>query len=712
MSQNASTPSPPASPRDELLHLIGSPAGRALASRVEVACAMIRPLEISDTEYARASSWTPPIPISTILQQVLRPSVFVLQQAVDPSFHRTGYGSFQFPYTTTCIIQSTLRKMMELVHLISLTDPDYPSYVALWDGISAVHLIPDEPPVSDRTMGQLEILEYMVEVYGFNGENSTEGRQMLAALEHLKRVATCWAGLLGTRGEYPEFEHSGRMMRRPVFDPGLIVHALLANLSHKARTSVDNIPSSNLFFMATSVGERFAAPRWLSDVDDEFLAYEDQSPGQRLRESCSELIIPSMDRTDGFFEPRYSMKDLLRFFIRGQIFFVQSTVDPLFHLCSPFRHLAAGDMIDVREALRRIIDQLTAIHDSRPSFAHMLVAQGTRIHTDELLVPGESCNMFRILRVLLEEYGFRGDEGVNGEPARSAAKRILDRFETTAKFLRASTAQLAEFPEYNHDGSSTFMPAVNLDGFTDVGALLFPSFLPNQRVIVTAMALRFALLRNYRRNELPTRHSRTQFEVFFIDFDTDEELVRYLRRPEVSKFSLETLAPLRDQVMLIRDRFHGSAPLARDSSWIRRQTAVYMRSIGYVRQAICPDSHGSVAKRVPTPSVASLLYMIRIIRRFGFEGDEISAVAEYGEHDLMVVYNHAHDTIFAMSIRLADIPPRYATLSEIEKAVSVGQPPISPSLGVRHVVAKDEVGPVNEPTEAPVELVTHNIDEA
>lgn len=143
-----------------------------------------------------------------------------------------------------------------------------------------------------------------------------------------------------------------------VFDPGLIVHALLANLPHKARTSVDNIPSSNLFFMATSVGERFAAPRWLSDVDDEFLAYEDQSPGQRLRESCSELIIPSMDRTDGFFEPRYSMKDLLRFFIRGQIFFVQSTVDPLFHLCSPFRHLAAGDMIEVREALRRIIDQL------------------------------------------------------------------------------------------------------------------------------------------------------------------------------------------------------------------------------------------------------------------------------------------------------------------------------------------------------------------
>ena len=95
-------------------------------------------------------------------------------------------------------------------------DPEYPSYVALWDGVLGVHLIPDEPPVSDVTMGQLEILEYMAEVYGFAGENTAEGVQMSAALEHLKRVATCWAALLGTRGEYPEFERSGRMMRRPI----------------------------------------------------------------------------------------------------------------------------------------------------------------------------------------------------------------------------------------------------------------------------------------------------------------------------------------------------------------------------------------------------------------------------------------------------------------------------------------------------------------
>ena len=77
-----------------------------------------------------------------------------------------------------------------------------------------MHLIPEEPPVSDLSMGQFEILDHMVEIYGFEGENSEGGAHMSAALEHLKRVATCWAALLGTRGEYPEFERSGRMMRR------------------------------------------------------------------------------------------------------------------------------------------------------------------------------------------------------------------------------------------------------------------------------------------------------------------------------------------------------------------------------------------------------------------------------------------------------------------------------------------------------------------
>ncbi|KAJ7724543.1 hypothetical protein B0H16DRAFT_1472398, partial [Mycena metata] len=58
---------------------------------------------------------------------LLRPAVFVLQQALDPSFHRTGYGRFEFPLSTTRMVQHSIRKLMELVHFISLTDPEYPS---------------------------------------------------------------------------------------------------------------------------------------------------------------------------------------------------------------------------------------------------------------------------------------------------------------------------------------------------------------------------------------------------------------------------------------------------------------------------------------------------------------------------------------------------------------------------------------------------------
>lgn len=74
------------------------------------------------------------------------------------------------------------------------------------------------------------------------------------------------------------------------------------------------------------------------------------------------------------------------------------------------------------------------------------------------------------------------------------------------------------------------------------------------------MALRFALLRDYHRGDPTSFRSRTQFEVFFIDLDTEEELVRFLRRPEVARFSQQVLAPLRDQVMQIRDRFHLAPP--------------------------------------------------------------------------------------------------------------------------------------------------------
>lgn len=76
--------------------------------------------------------------------------------------------------------------------------------------------------------------------------------------------------------------------------------------------------------------------------------------------------------------------------------------------------------------------------------------------------------------------------------------------------------------------------------------------------------------------------------------------------------------------------------------------------------------------------------MMRLIRRFGFAGDDIATIAECAEDDLLIVFNHAHETIFAMAARLADVPPQYvATLSEIQMAPPGGVLSSSPLLSVR-----------------------------
>ncbi|KAJ7711584.1 hypothetical protein B0H16DRAFT_1480241 [Mycena metata] len=522
----ASTPSPPTTPVG-IAHIIGSPAGRALANKVEEACRMVQPLEISDEEYAARRDWAPPIPVSIILRQVLCPAVFVLQQALDPSFHRVGYGRFEFPVSTTQMVQGSLRKLMELVHLISLTDPEYPSYVALWDGVSGVHLIPDEPPVSDVTMGQLEILEYMAEVYGFAGENTAEGVQMSAALEHLKRQT----------------------------EP-----------------------------------ESFAPPAWMAELESVIHELRRGTPEERLRLDTASVEIPDWREATDTWLPSHSMADLLRYSIRPQVYFIQSIVDPDFTLSTPFPPMKASLGREVRGAIRRVLDQLKLLHDSRPHFAKLARVAHNKVRLEDIIVPGASSNMFRILRIIMGELGYEGDQGARPQPYDPLFAFI--RFEDTALISRASLAHEREFPDFNVDGSLFFAPRQSVQ-----------------------MALRFALLRDYHRGDPSSFRSRTQFEVFFIDLDTEEDLVRFLRRPEVARFSQQILAPLRDQVMPIRDRFHLAPPVARDSPWIRFQTSIYMRFLFQTIEAFQPD--GSQLR-----PVASLLYMMRLIRRFGFEGDD------------------------------------------------------------------------------------------
>lgn len=93
------------------------------------------------------------------------------------------------------------------------------------------------------------------------------------------------------------------------------------------------------------------------------------------------------------------------------------------------------------------------------------------------------------------------------------------------------------------------------------------------------MALRFALLKDVCRPAISSDRSRSQYEVFFVDFDTQAELVQYLCRPEVVNYCHNVLGPLRDVVSLIRDRFRICLPLPKDTPWLRRHLANFLHHL-------------------------------------------------------------------------------------------------------------------------------------
>ncbi|KAJ6592944.1 hypothetical protein B0H19DRAFT_1055605 [Mycena capillaripes] len=188
------SPNMPPSPSLEFARLMGGPLGRAIANEVERACDSLLLFEISECEWELQKDWDPPLSIPDILSRVVRPSIFILQQAVNPSFARLE-GTFHLPESTYRRLQASIRKLLELLarlvssallyfsahdrhfpqHLISIRDPIYPSHVDIWESRISAHIPPPEPPVSDRMKNGFQILDHLVAEFGFTGHRSSEG---------------------------------------------------------------------------------------------------------------------------------------------------------------------------------------------------------------------------------------------------------------------------------------------------------------------------------------------------------------------------------------------------------------------------------------------------------------------------------------------------------------------------------------------------------
>ncbi|KAJ6499649.1 hypothetical protein C8R47DRAFT_1068562 [Mycena vitilis] len=173
--------SPPRAPSPEL----SDDEELSVSCQASRACMHIARLEISEETFMQREHWVPPMPIQEIIPRVLRPAVYLLHQALDPYYIGRICGPYHLSRTTYGMVRRALRKMLELVCLISLQRPEYPSYVQIWDGVMDHSVIPPEPIVSDRSKRVFEILSDLVDNYGFKGSERCEALE----LEHSLRGA-------------------------------------------------------------------------------------------------------------------------------------------------------------------------------------------------------------------------------------------------------------------------------------------------------------------------------------------------------------------------------------------------------------------------------------------------------------------------------------------------------------------------------------------
>ncbi|KAJ6613720.1 hypothetical protein B0H10DRAFT_2270478 [Mycena sp. CBHHK59/15] len=120
---------------------------------------------------------------SLFVQRVLRPAVYVTHKFVDPTL------SFAWPPllddADTKFVRQGLRSLLDALHNIVLPNSFRAEYNPHWDRESARE---EAIPVDGRAFRMMEILEYLVFCYGYDGFGSAESQHLLTTVTRLRAV--------------------------------------------------------------------------------------------------------------------------------------------------------------------------------------------------------------------------------------------------------------------------------------------------------------------------------------------------------------------------------------------------------------------------------------------------------------------------------------------------------------------------------------------
>ncbi|KAJ6624484.1 hypothetical protein B0H10DRAFT_1943093 [Mycena sp. CBHHK59/15] len=548
----------------------GEPRPRTIPQLLE----LLEQVQVPELEISQGAKWKPIIPISEIMRRVVRPAVYLFQRILDrlfcdPSPHVPPPSMF------TKRLRRVLRGILDLLprklfeqDLITHQQPSGPCYQEIWHQTSSCHAV----PVSDLCWRMLGLTNYFVMCCGFEGEETPSGMRLFNSLQKLRKVSKTWWMVTESRGEFWEFSVTGELIAQSV-DFG----CQSAKLRSRSR-SLKRAGSDKVMNRVSS-----AQAYDMSHLQDDLSGL---TPACQLRVLLSPIAPSAAERALGEkWIPPIAFPDYLHLLIRPSVYYIQNVVDDDFRMSSDTPVFPPMDHQAIRYAMRVIVEQMGV----------------NVVGIEDVMIPGESSQMFRIIEFLLSRVGFEGDDQASLEGALKIARKLSGLAEDWA----ALTGCAQEYAEYRGGKFER---------------RLAECCVPRSIASPSPMPVRFALL-----SEAPPIYPVTQcrdsFEVFYVDLLTWDGLQAYAARPDIVQYSENVLCPLRDVAVEVRGRFEFRLPNPSDAPWLRSRLAAYLHFASFIAEAISICSV-ILAVAIPTPSISCLIYMNRLILRYGFEGDE------------------------------------------------------------------------------------------
>ncbi|KAJ6619577.1 hypothetical protein B0H10DRAFT_1946631 [Mycena sp. CBHHK59/15] len=141
---------------------------------------LLERVQVPELEISQGAEWKPIIPISEIMRRVVRPAVYLFQRILDPLFCDPS-PCVPPPSMFTKRLWRVLRGILDLL-------PSGPCYQEIWHQTSSCHAV----PVSDLCWRMLGLTNYFVMCCGFEGEETPSGTRLFNSLQKLRKVSKTW----------------------------------------------------------------------------------------------------------------------------------------------------------------------------------------------------------------------------------------------------------------------------------------------------------------------------------------------------------------------------------------------------------------------------------------------------------------------------------------------------------------------------------------